>query len=405
MLSRVARSDVAGSDLAIFYWKDTDELTSILLDQIEATLPLVKMSGFGSRFDQSFKKIDGAPAPDAWQILSPLRRKMVGTDELNRIIQLRYHEDAIQQAKQTAWTHGRTNHQIPRPFGDHQIVWNDKVIQNKNSQQLSWMKGTTGDQPRYIANGEIGIATWTEKRKSDDLLTVEFSTHTDIRVKYNRGQAESLELAYAITVHKSQGSEFDTVFLVIPKAAPTLSRELIYTALTRFKKRLVLLLEEDITSLQQLRKPAMSDTLSRNTNVLALSMRPDTVGLPHPENLIHRLLDGTLVRSKNEAIVATLLTDHGLTVRYEEPLYSRSDPKDFRLPDFTITYEGEIWYWEHLGMMIVPSYAADWERKKNWSEENGYMSKVLTSRNGADGGIDLPVIERTIREQILTKSR
>src|SRR4051812_9217945 len=54
---------------------------------------------------------------------------------------------------------------------------------------------------------------------------------------------DRLELAYALTVHKAQGSDFDTVFLILPQEARPLSRELLYTALTRFRKRSVLLAE------------------------------------------------------------------------------------------------------------------------------------------------------------------
>jgi exodeoxyribonuclease V alpha subunit len=110
-----------------------------------------------------------------------------------------------------------------------------------------------------------------------------------------------------------------------------------------------------------------------------------------------------LVRSKNEVIVADTLTRLGIDYLYEERLPSRNNPTDFRLPDFTVQYEGETWYWEHLGMLNTPSYAADWQRKQTWYEQNGYTSRVLTSDNGPDGSIDVPAIERKIRERILNR--
>lgn len=81
------------------------------------------------------------------------------------------------------------------------------------------------------------------------------------------------------------------------------------------------------------------------------------VGFPHPEILIHRTSTGTLVRSKSEVIVADTLSCLGIDYQYEEPLYANDDSTDFRLPGFTNTYEGDTWYWEHLGMLSVPSYA------------------------------------------------
>ena len=62
-----------------------------------------------------------------------------------------------------------------------------------------------------------------------------------------------LELAYALTVHKSQGSDFDIVFLILPRDATTLSKELLYTGLTRFRKKMVLLIERDTDVLERLR--------------------------------------------------------------------------------------------------------------------------------------------------------
>jgi hypothetical protein len=187
----------------------------------------------------------------------------------------------------------------------------------------------------------------------------------------------------------------------IPAAAGTLSRELIYTALTRFREKLVLLIERDITPLERFRRPDTSETLRRNTNLFALSIRPEDAGSPFPQRLIHRTLAKTLVRSKSEVIVADVLTGLGRTYAYEERLPSRTDPTDFRLPDFTVHYEGETFYWEHLGMLSTPSYRESWERKRRWYEANGYRGRVITSEDGLDGSIDAAGIERTARERIL----
>ena len=64
--------------------------------------------------------------------------------------------------------------------------------------------------------------------------------------------------AYALTVHKAQGSDFETVYLIIPQSANTLTRELIYTGLTRFRKNLVLLVQNDIQPLLRLRQAGNS---------------------------------------------------------------------------------------------------------------------------------------------------
>lgn len=399
ILARVARRDVEGSDLEVHYWRDVSQLDQLLHERISALMLEGASRGDYAAIDKSFRKEDNTPFPDAWQILSPVRRHQFGTDEINRRIQLDYRRNLVEMSKQRKSLGKR---QLPRPAGDQQIVANDKVIQVRNEHRRSWTAGTRGDQHRYVANGEVGIVTWAERKSSREELTVIFGTQPSLRFKYYVGEVnERLELAYAITVHKSQGSDFDTVFLVLPRSAATLSRELIYTALTRFKKKLVLLLEHDIRVLEQFRKPSESEVVRRNSNLFTLFMRPETVGFPHPENLIHRTSAGILVRSKSEVIVADTLTRLGTDYEYEKPLYAKDDNTDFRLPDFTIAYEGETWFWEHLGMLSTPSYAEAWEKKKAWYQANGWLDRVVTSQDGPDGSIDVPTIERTAKERIL----
>ena len=87
----------------------------------------------------------------------------------------------------------------------------------------------------------------TKKGTRSSYLDVVFSTQTDVSYRYFGNQVDdNLDLAYALTVHKAQGSDFEVVFLIIPQKASTLSRELIYTGLTRFRRKLVLLIEKDI---------------------------------------------------------------------------------------------------------------------------------------------------------------
>jgi exodeoxyribonuclease V alpha subunit len=86
---------------------------------------------------------------------------------------------------------------------------------------------------------------------------------------------------------------------------------------------------------------------------------------------------------------------------YEQKLQSKGDPNDFRLPDFTVSYEGDTFYWEHLGMLSVPSYKEAWERKRQWYEDNGFLDRVITSEDGLDGSIDAAAIDRIARKKIL----
>ena len=191
------------------------------------------------------------------------------------------------------------------------------------------------------------------------------------------------------------------MFLIIPQNASTLSRELIYTGLTRFRRKVILLIEKDIEPLLRLRNHEFSDTRMRNTQMFNLALRPCDVKRPHLEALIHRTQKGVAVRSKSEVVVANILDGLEISYVYEQPLFSTSDPKDFRLPDFTASFEGDVYYWEHLGLLSVSNYREAWERKRRWYEDNGYGDRLITSEDGPDGGIDAARIERTARERIL----
>ncbi len=383
ILASVARGESIG-DLDVDFWEDHDELLAKLRSRMAANL------GIGNGDYRSFNRSLGIDTEnwkrsEAWQILSPTRAQYFGTEDLNRQIQMEYKGGLVATAK-------RRN---SRPFGDQEIVWTDKVIQTLNRSKGAWPKSMGLD---YVANGEIGIVA----RTSRDWLDVAFSTQPDVTYRYYRSQVdENIQLAYALTVHKAQGSDFDTVFLIVPQAASTLSRELIYTALTRFRRNLVLLIEKDIEPLRRLRSPDCSDTGRRNTHMFSLAIRSDDMQQPHIAALKHRTRKGDAVRSKSEVVVADLLHALGISYLYEEPLRSRLDPKDFRLPDFTASFEGDIYYWEHLGMLNVPSYREAWERKRKWYEANGYADRLITSEDGTDGSIDASEIERIARERIL----
>ncbi len=379
-------------NLEVWFWDNIDQLYSILEDRMKALLGIQTYVEFNSSLGLGETS---DRTTESWQILSPLRIQPFGTTEINRRIQKQYRKGLIQDS--------RTNRKRPKPFGDEEIVWMDKVIQIVNRSRNAW---SNGPSQGYVANGEVGYVSSTSKgkRRGNDCLDVCFSTQSSVTYRFYRPEVdEHLELAYAITVHKAQGSDFDTVFLVLPQKAMTMSRELLYTALTRFRKKLVLLLEKDILPLRVYRNLNKSQTLLRNTNLFEPVVRPEGVDQPYPENLIHRTLKGELVRTKSEVIVANILTTLDISYDYEKAL--EFAPNDFRLPDFTISYKGKTLYWEHLGMLNLPYYSAEWNRKKKWYEKHGLLDDVITSRDEPDGSIDSLKIKKAATERILRDIR
>ncbi len=161
------------------------------------------------------------------QVLSPGRKGDLGTMELNKRLQ-----DAVNPpsaAKQEI------------TIGASLFREGDKVMQTKNNYNLPWTRldGTTGEG---VFNGDVGILVEVDKRAG--ALTVQID---DKLVVYGRESAEELELAYAMTVHKSQGNEFLAVVIpMYPGPRQLYYRNLLYTAITRAKSLLVLVGREEV---------------------------------------------------------------------------------------------------------------------------------------------------------------
>ena len=204
-------------------------------------------------------------------------------------------------------------------------------------------------------------------------------------------------------MHKAQGSEFDTVFVILPNPCRILSRELLYTALTRQNKRLVLLCQGEPHKFLDYRQ--LSDAARRLTNLFE-APEPVQVGQRTYDNKhIHRSCRGELMISKSEVIIANELAGAGIVYEYERPFIGKDGTP--RYPDFTIedADTGITWYWEHLGLLGNAEYEEKWAAKLKWYRENGIIPEE--EGNGENGtlvtsaeieGIDNGQIARLIRK-------
>lgn len=350
-------------------------------------------------------KPGAAEIAEGWQILSPVRSAAHGVPELNRLIHKRFRQPLMEASRKEGW-----QRKFPKPMGAEEIVYGDKVINLVNTNPaLPWnrhRKVYPEKDNAYIANGEIGMAVgffW--KKGLPDLrwkLEVEFSSQPGFKYDFTSKKdfAEEgnavLELAFALTVHKSQGSEFGTVILVLPNPCRLLSRELLYTALTRQKNRVVILHQGPRTELRRYSSDDRSETARRLTNLFVAPSPIEVDGRFFEEHLIHRTARGEMVRSKSEVIIANALAAKGVDYAYERPLTLDGVTK---YPDFTIEdmASGQTFYWEHCGMLHVPSYRRRWEEKLEWYRKHGVGSRedgggasgtLIVTRDEANGSID-----------------
>lgn len=404
--------------LELMQWDGEEELHQLLLDVIVQELELA-----GTDDSVGFAKAHGANISDRgypyfhrgiaqehanrWQILTPLNKRPSGVRAVNRLIKTTF------RARMREFALDR--YKIPRPFGTDEIVYGDKVINVQNSERRYWDgEGAQG----YVANGEIGLVVGQFKSKGGrpKNLNVEFSSQPGRSYTYRkndfREDGDYLELAYAVTIHKSQGSQFGTTILVLPDVGSFLSPELLYTGLTRQQDKVVILHQGDLADLRTLSSPSRSETASRLTNLFedpapaptAVSREDEPRLLD--EHLIHKTSQGEVVRSKSEVIIANLLYEKGIDYRYEEPFTGDDGRTVF--PDFT--YEdaatGELVIWEHLGLLHTADYRRKWQKKKKWYQANGIIEdpddegrgRLVTSRDDERGGIDAEEINRRIAE-------
>lgn len=167
-----------------------------------------------------------------YQILCPMRIGNIGTIKINQLMQ------------------GLSNKNTKYAYGNGQIYKvNDKIIQMDNNYN------------KEVYNGEIGTILSID----EEFVTIKYPYNTPEIIKYKLSELYEIDLSYAISIHKSQGSEADNVVLIIDGSEKFLSKELIYTAVTRAKKSITLLSTYDLEFYSKLET---SNTRMTNLNNL-----------------------------------------------------------------------------------------------------------------------------------------
>jgi ATP-dependent exoDNAse (exonuclease V) alpha subunit len=372
---------------------------------------------------------------ESWQVLSPVKMHAgAGTEELNRTLQKALRGDMLKYASGMM----SRNFRVPKPAGAQQAVYGDKVINvmNRNHPYVWPRQSSDGEPPlEYVANGEIGVIIGeTAGAKRPDpwrpgKLEIAFGSQPGFRYSFFASSLTDegdlpIELAYAITVHKAQGSEFPRVFAILPKRAATLCRELLYTALTRHKDKIVVFGQGSPLEMLRFASASASATARRFTNITQDDPIPERRPCPiavtdrktgrvgfYERYLVHQTRAGFLVRSKSEVIIANELDHarekHGLSYEYEGELPSERGGAA-RYPDFTIRddVKGRVYFWEHLGMLRNERYRKAWNAKRSWYAANGVTEwsatnegarQLIVTVDGDRGEIDAKDVAEKVR--------
>ena len=210
------RLDNKSRDFFFLKRQDADVIISVILTLIQKKLP----------------RYVKAKMTDI-QVLAPMKKGLLGVERLNQILQQYLNPPSVKKQE--------------KEYGERLFRVGDKVMQTKNNYQLEWeiatKYGLVVDKGVGVFNGDIGIVTAIHTY--DETVEVEFDEKR--KVKYPFKMLDELELAYAITIHKSQGSEYPAV--VIPLLAgprQLYCRNLLYTAVTRAKKCVTLVGNETV---------------------------------------------------------------------------------------------------------------------------------------------------------------
>ncbi|WP_169974309.1 MULTISPECIES: ATP-dependent RecD-like DNA helicase [unclassified Campylobacter] len=407
LIYRIQNNEI-DSRFQFVQYTDLEDLKKVLFEKIPQIANMDDeddIDGFNISLGATIDKYTNYPTGkyiENWQILSATKFIGVGSCFLNSLIHEKYRKHIVDE-----WNKYWYSKYSPQSIQN--IVYGDKIISNVNGERCYW-DGSSGKA--YVANGEIGIMSnypghYGKNDKNTKWYKFRFASFEGKEFSYLKddfggdNSDSELELAYALTVHKSQGSGFGKTIVIINGKSLFITKELLYTAFSRQKEKLVIISDLPVEELIRYANDWYSDTKQRYTDLFETpNITEINIGKQKryfAENLIHKTSRGEMVRSKSEVIVANILNKIKVDYLYEEPLNVNGK---IYVPDFTLNYEGKTAYLEHLGMLSDLSYRKRWEEKKVNYESEGISEikgNLIITKDGLDGSIDAELIENKIR--------
>ena len=337
---------ICDGSVELAFWASRDELREKLDRKVTE---LLRGEGLDRSELPRFLGIDGEsgkPADlDRFQVLSPYRNGYYGASGLNLFFQDNFRPEADFSVK----------------IGDKLFKMSDKVMHTQNEYRKNELLVSNGSLGTTLSNGRVFFLEHDKPLKITALRT-----------------SNALDLAYAITVHKSQGSGFNHVFIVLPDKAMYSHRELLYTALTRARNQVTLLVQQggEIPEV-----PAFLDKIRSQSAVIGT--RTSLFSEPG-ERYAYVPDEDVIVKSRVEYIIYRKLLDAreqygNFSFHYENTYEVKNRSFDIH-PDFELRFsDGRVLYWEHLGLVTSRSYMRDWDKRRRIYEDQDDFRNVLTT--------------------------
>lgn len=294
-------------------------------------------------------------AIENFQILTPYKSQYSGASKINDYIQSDFKKEQKYELRKNVFKQA------------------DKLIRTQNYYE---------EKKLVLSNGTLGFI---KKEKVEKFYYEAQEGINEISFYDIRGfEQEFFELAYAISIHKSQGSGFNHLFLVLPERYGLLSKELIYTALTRTKKTITLFIQTNKEQKKGVLEKALERSFSASRMTSLFLQKPYKFYDLEPE-------PGIYVESRVELLIYHLLMkkrdELGKDIfdfAYEVKPIIEGDEINIKT-DFTIYVNSKVWYWEHLGLLGQRKYDWTWKNLKTKTyKEAGIWENVISTdeRNG-----------------------
>ena len=357
--------------LEFVFWHSGDDLQKSLSSKV---IELLRSEGYAANNLPSFLGIENSKKTiklEKFQVLSPYKSGYYGASGLNL-----HFQDQL-----------RSGVTFEKRVGDIEFKLFDKVMHTENEYKGQDLLVSNGSLGAIMNNGKV---FFTDSEKTISIK--------DLKTK------NKLELAYAITVHKSQGSGFNHVFIVLPEKAQYTSRELFYTALTRAKNKVTVFIQQGNDIIDP---PEFFNKIKSNSSVVG---RRTSLFSDCDQTYAYAPDDGVIVKSRVEYIIYRKLLEAqrrhgGFSFKYEE-LY-QVNGQNFNIhPDFVIRFgESRVVFWEHLGRVTSPAYMKGWDKRRKIYEDKNDFDNVITTdelQGISDEKIEM-IIENIISNTMVTE--